>query len=164
MDPKQFFELAQDTLGFIGGGAETVDKVLKLFRSQAQGHSVAPAEVADLLDKARDDLIAAKQAQLGLLQALIELKLAMVQSDREAEIRQRYTLAALANGARVLALRPEYEGEEPDHYLCPDCGAKGNRSYLQPQGNALRCNPCDLLFLRARGGRDGLINDDAAIY
>ena len=66
--------------------------------------------------------------------------------------RERYVLHQWPSGALTYRVKPEAQGEEPDHHLCPACYAQAVKSLLQPAGiekghRALRCQKCHEVYL-----------------
>ena len=75
-------------------------------------------------------------------------------AELEAELRRlkeqktdadRYRLHTFPTGNHAYALKDPPRGDEREHYLCPTCFDRGNRSVLQPTGpqrEFLKCNAC----------------------
>lgn len=66
--------------------------------------------------------------------------------------RERYVLHQWSSGALTYRVKPEAQGEEPVHHLCPACYAQAVKSLLQPAGfeshhRALRCCKCREIYL-----------------
>lgn len=96
-----------------------------------------------------------KQAVIGLQDAIIglheKIRSAQIEYDDLAKAKRevenqladqkswnaeasRYQLHDLAPGVFVYALKPECKGNEPEHYLCPTCYSKKEKSILQRPG------------------------------
>jgi hypothetical protein len=100
--------------------------------------------IADALEKS----IAAREsyaAQLDRVKAL-EMELASLKA-WDAE-KQKYELKKVGEGAVAFMLKPEARGTDPAHWLCPNCFANGQKSFLNPTGKSAgrgwtyRCSNC----------------------
>lgn len=100
--------------------------------------------VADLLDK----LITARENQQTLLDRVgaLEAEIAGFK-DWERE-RQRYELNPIPGGVVAYMLKPAERGEQPPHWVCPQCFAQAKLSYFQPTGamihrlSVFKCGGC----------------------
>jgi len=57
----------------------------------------------------------------------------------------KYSLKEIAKGILVYTLKPEHQGSQPLHYLCPHCFGDRKRSILQkpsPDNSNLFCHAC----------------------
>jgi hypothetical protein len=101
--------------------------------------------VLDALDKAieareayaaQGDRIRALEAEVARLKAW----------DTE---KQDYELKKVGDGAVVYMLKPDKRGNDPPHWLCPNCYANGQKSFLNStgasagRGGIYRCSNCD---------------------
>lgn len=78
------------------------------------------------------EILSAQAVQATLLQRVSDLEKEVVQlKDWDAD-KKRYQLANIGNGVVALVLKPAMSNGEAMHYLCADCAAKGQKSYLQP--------------------------------
>lgn len=95
----------------------------------------------------QEKILAARELQTALLEQVGELEKEVARlKDWEAD-KKRYQLADIGNGVVGLALKPAMNNGEPIHYLCADCAAKGQKSYLQPHMRGsyyeqYKCNGC----------------------
>ena len=48
--------------------------------------------------------------------------------------KQNYELKPIGEGTVAYMLKPDKRGSEPPHWLCPNCYAKGQKSFLNPVG------------------------------
>jgi transposase-like protein len=67
--------------------------------------------------------------------------------DWETE-KQRYELKPVGTGVVACMLKPSARGQEPPHWLCPNCFEDGKKSYFQFSthagwGSVYRCKGCD---------------------
>jgi DNA-directed RNA polymerase subunit RPC12/RpoP len=101
------------------------------------------AAVIELQEK----ILVAQEAQSALINRVTELEKEVAHlRDWEAD-KKRYQLTDIGNGVVALALKPTMSNGEPAHYLCADCAAKTQKSYLQPHirgpyYNQYKCNGC----------------------
>jgi DNA-directed RNA polymerase subunit RPC12/RpoP len=105
--------------------------------------SVRNGAVIELQEK----ILAAQEAQSSLVNRVSELEKQVTQLKDWDTDKKRYQLANIGKGIVALALKPAMSNGEPMHYLCADCAAKGQKSYLQPhiRGSAYeqyKCNGC----------------------
>jgi hypothetical protein len=92
-------------------------------------------ELQQTILDALDGGIAAREAyskQLDRISAL-EAEVASLKA-WDAE-KQSYELKPVGYGSMAYMLKPEARGAEPPHWLCPNCFAKGQKSFLLPNGN-----------------------------
>ncbi|WP_226779543.1 hypothetical protein [Oceaniglobus trochenteri] len=145
MDYNSLLENSKLALDLVGGGTDIATKLRELLKRGNKGGEMSP-EVAELTLELQNQLINAQRAQLSILDSLIELKKEVMEADRQLELQRSYEPFATAGGAIVLALKPNEDGNQPVHYICPDCADDGKRRILQPQGTGKRCNPCEKFF------------------
>jgi hypothetical protein len=101
------------------------------------------AAVIELQEK----LLTAQSAQAALLEQVGELEKEVARLKAWEADKKRYQLADIGNGVVALALKPAMSNGEPTHYLCANCAAKGQKSYLQPHMRGsyyeqYKCNGC----------------------
>ena len=106
-------------------------------------------ELRLLLGEAVGKFVEAQKAQLAQLEEIAALKAKATKAgDWEAE-KQRYELKKVGGGAFAQMLKPPARGEEPPHWLCPTCFAKGQKAYFQFSarmsglGSVYRCKNCE---------------------
>ncbi|WP_083370024.1 hypothetical protein [Chromobacterium sphagni] len=111
------------------------------------------ADVQQQLFKAQADY-ATTQSRLKELKAEIE------QFKNWEQEKQRYQLHQLAEGTVVYRVKPDMQGDEPVHELCPNCYQNGVKSILQKYGiqnghHSVTCpNPnCRAVFLCEKQAR-----------
>jgi len=84
--------------------------------------------------------------------ASLQQKLAQITTELERyrdweSTASRYELTEMAGGAIVYAKKRTPNDTEAMHYLCPDCFAKRQKSFLQTEGGTIRyCKPCEVSF------------------
>ena len=108
-------------------------------------HDVAARDRAVI--ELQKEILAAQQAQSTLINRVGELEQEVTHLKDFAADKKRYQLANIGNGVVALALKQAMSNGEPMHYLCADCAAKGQKSYLQPHlrgshYNQYKCNGC----------------------
>lgn len=128
------------------GGLKTAFDVVKALIS-AKSESERLAAVADL----QTALIDIQQHTLGLQAKMAELQDEAITLRRSNEALQRretdlsrYQLVKFEEtGASAYRLKIEHvSAEEIEHYLCPNCYQKGEKSILQENGRSLFCPSC----------------------
>jgi len=107
-------------------------------------------------------LAIATDVQLNILETLTVTEAAKRRvADLEAEVialkewgseKSRYALYELGPGALVYHLKPELQGTDPVHYICPQCYQNNIKSILQaglPKdlNRTLECHRCNLSVL-----------------
>jgi len=135
------------------GGLKTAFDVAKALIS-AKSDSERLAAIADL----QAALIDIQHQTLALQAAMAELQDEAITLRRSNETLQRrstdlsrYQLVKFdETGAAAYRLRPEHVGgDEIDHYLCPNCYQKGEKSILQEDGRSLFCPSCAMrIYIR----------------
>lgn len=145
MDMDGLFESAQSAVDIIRGGTDIVKRLRELTKRSGDA-GISAAEINELTLDIQNQLIDAREAQITLLDALRDLKGQMEDVNSHLELQRRYEPYQTGAGSLVLALKAGEEGSEPAHYICPDCAAQGRRSFLQPQGTGICCNPCGTFF------------------
>ncbi len=101
------------------------------------------AAVIELQEK----ILVAQETQSTLITRVSELEQEVVCLKNWEADKKRYQLADIGRGVVALALKPTMNDGEPMHYLCADCAAKGQKSYLQPHirgphYDQYKCNSC----------------------
>ena len=85
--------------------------------------------ILDSLDKA----IEARQAYTEQLDAIRALEAEVAWLESIEYEKQRYELKSIGQGTLAFVLKPDTRGTETPHWLCPNCFAKGKKSFLQNQ-------------------------------
>lgn len=145
MELNGLFENANLAVGFVRSSVDLGEKLRQLIKGSEKG-GVSPVEVAELTLQLQNQLIGAQQAQMTVLNTLLDLKKQMIETDRRLELHSRYLPMETIGGAFVLVLKSSEARGEPHHYICPDCAEQGKRSFLQPSGTGKQCLPCDKFF------------------
>ena len=97
---------------------------------------------------AQQALFTAQEAQSAAARRIAELEQHIVQLERWSAEKERYQLEDAGQGSVAYHLKPGMEPGEPDHWICPACYEKGQKSILKhetlPTGGAqtLVCHPC----------------------
>lgn len=123
--------------------------------------------------KAQKDLLEVYSSLLELKEEIIIMRdqyaeLASVKRDLEHKLaerndweqtKSRYKLHQIEQGIFVYALKPEFQGDEPLHYLCPACMEKGQKGILSktsPGDYYYKCPICEWSFSTYHRGRESL--------
>lgn len=115
----------------------------------AEAFRAKSIDMMETIMRALDSGIEAREAyakQLDSVRAL-EAEIASLKA-WDAE-KQHYELKSVGNGAVAYILKPEARGTETPHWLCPNCFAKGQKSFLQSSGSMVmrqwiyECAGCD---------------------
>jgi rubredoxin len=105
------------------------------------------------------------QAKLSAMQQKID---ELTEAKRSAEAKldefsnwakeaEKYQLSDLGGRANVMVCKPEFSSEAADHWLCPNCFEKKEKSYLQFEGSkgvaliSYKCARCGYSILITSG-------------
>jgi hypothetical protein len=95
---------------------------------------------------AQQSAFAANSAQTALLTHIRQLETEVAEAKAWDTEKQRYQLSDVGLGSLAYTLRPEAQGAEPAHAICPGCYQKGKKSILQHDSELhfglLRCHEC----------------------
>lgn len=107
-------------------------------------------ELRSSLMELQQHVLDAKEEQLRLLNRIAELETRLADKAAQEEQRARYQLHRFEGGGFAYVLRPELQGDEPEHYLCSNCYAHGQYIILQPAGSNLwtgyKCPQCETVI------------------
>jgi hypothetical protein len=134
----------------IGEGSENAAKAVglaKQMRSLIPGKKDDPntAELRAAIVELSEKLIEAETKSLTVRRQLLDLQTAVFEAQKKSNDFARYELWKAPAGGVVYRLMPEMMGMRPQHYLCPNCLARGEKSYLQGEYSA-HCKPCDIYY------------------
>ena len=94
-------------------------------------------------------ILAAQEQQTSLVEQINTLKAEVATFETWDADKQCYELKPLGHqGVIAYAVKPEHEGTEPSHWICPDCYQRRKKSILQvikrfPGGSDVRlCQQC----------------------
>jgi hypothetical protein len=105
-------------------------------------------EMQQTIMSALDNGIAAREAYTKQLDRVGTLEAEVADLKAWDAEKQKYELKPNYSGAVAYMLKPNARGAEPPHWLCPNCFAKGKKSFLLPteRGSALtriyKCGDC----------------------
>ncbi len=100
-------------------------------------------------------LLEAQQAEAALIGEKQQLAKRVGELEAWDGEKQRYQLAEVGTGVFAYSLKPEAQGAEPDHKLCANCFAQGQKSFLQNEARSpgmsqyLCCQACGTELLIA---------------
>lgn len=84
--------------------------------------------------------------QAGLVERIRTLEAEIGKFQRWEDEKARYKLFQFSTGSFAYSVRPEAQGDEPEHYLCANCMDRAAKSILQPWGaGLLKCNTCQTI-------------------
>ena len=111
-------------------------------------------EVRELLIDAQSKIITEQRAHMETLEKCRRLEREAENRDAWERKMSRYKMRRVFNGNFVHELLGAHRDEEPAHWLCPGCAARGAVSVLQYDGKrrAWHCHPCG--FVMAEYGSD----------
>lgn len=102
--------------------------------------------VYDSLIDLKGELLSLQTQNAELSDVNHKLKQQLAEYDNWKKTESRYELKEFSPGIFVYALKEEFRGEEPLHYLCPACmqkRQKGIMSKTQINGSAYKCSICN---------------------
>ena len=141
--------------GLIGGslsGVKSGTEIAKDIRDLVSKPDPDLSEIKVRLVGLIDQLLHAKEAQMAIQDALLELQREQLRLDRFAQEATRYQLANTDMGGLVYSLKPDDQSGEPPHDLCASCFQRGQKSILQRVGfNTLGCTQCNERVYRSDG-------------
>jgi hypothetical protein len=125
--------------------AKEISKSLITLRDEEMIRS----RVFDLTNNLMDlqqQMMQAQVEQMELVKKVADLEAALQRATRQDEERGRYQLHKFPKGDVAYVLRPEFQLEEPEHYLCSNCFEKGERVTLHSASGwgwaGLKCPRC----------------------
>ena len=89
--------------------------------------AIRNAAIIELQEK----ILAAREAQSALLDRVRALETEVTDLKTWEAEKKRYDLKEVGPRIFVYALKPETQGTEPPHWICPSCYQKGKKSILQ---------------------------------
>ena len=142
-------------VGLAGGslsGVKSITEIAKDIKDLVSKPNPDLSEINLRLVGLMDQLLAAKQAQMTLQNALLDLQREQQRLDRFSQEATRYQMAKTDMGGLVYTLKPGHENGEPPHDLCASCFQRGQKSILQRVGfNTLGCSQCNERVYRSDG-------------
>lgn len=88
-------------------------------------------ELTNSLMELQQQLMNAQVEQMNLVKQVGELQTALSNAQSREDSRTRYQLHQFPMGNFAYALKPEFQGSEPEHFLCSNCFDKGDKVTLQ---------------------------------
>lgn len=108
------------------------------------------AKVFDLTSALTDlqqQLMTAQTEQMDLVQRLQAVQKDLELAQQQNGLRDQYSLHQFGTGNFAYRLNPEFQSEQPEHYLCSNCFEQGNRVTLQRHYTmysiGLKCPRCE---------------------
>lgn len=126
-------------------GLGAVKTAFDMVKALQNIHDVAARDRAVI--ELQKEILSAQEAQSALIKRVGELENEVTDLKNWETDKKRYQLTDIGGGVVALALKPAMSNGEPMHYLCADCAAKGEKSYLQPHirgpyYDEYSCNRC----------------------
>jgi Zn-dependent M16 (insulinase) family peptidase len=108
-------------------------------RALLANDKTASKEVKEKLSALLDEIIAAKQINIQVIDAVSALKTELDKYQRFDQLLARYQLTETAVGFMVYKVKKNADIDEPEHYICPNCVEDKIRSILQGPSDYKSC-------------------------
>ena len=118
-------------LGGLKGAFETV-KALVGIRDAVLTQSTV-AELLGQIVAAQEGALRLQERESALTRQVDELEQCIAQMETWSREKERYKLAQIGDGPLAYALKEDAAGQEPAHYLCPNCYNESHKSILQEE-------------------------------
>lgn len=103
-------------------------------------------DLTQSLMELQQQLMTAQMEQMQLVEKVQKLENQNAQLQKQADLDSRYELHKFETGAFCYRLKPELNGDQPEHFLCSKCFERGIRSTMhQSKGSyhaSLICPEC----------------------
>ena len=150
-----------DLSGFTAAidGLKAIKDLIKKAIEMKTDNAVAEkaTEIYEHLISVQEQLLMLQSEHSAMSRLKDDLERQVVELVQWGEDKTRYELHRLASGSLVYRIKPDCQGAEPTHYLCPNCYSKNIKSVLQFGGykdshSTLQClNPdCGAVVLDER--------------
>lgn len=100
----------------------------------AEAFRTKSIELQQVILEALDGAISAREAYSKQLDRISALEAEVADLKAWDAEKQRYELKPVGYGVMAYMLKPDARGSEPPHWLCPNCFAKRQKSFLQSSG------------------------------
>ena len=87
------------------------------------------AAVIELQEK----ILAAQEQQTSLLEYVIQIEEKLESFEKWENEKKRYEMETTSGGSVIWSVRPDAQGSELPHKICPNCYENRKRSILQPK-------------------------------
>lgn len=115
-----------------------------------RGEEAVRSRVFDLtqsLMELQQQLMTAQLEQMALVKRVGELESTLGKANARADAESKYQRHTFETNSFAYKLKPEFQGEQLEHYLCSNCFENGEMVTLQPAGGlgwkGLRCPRCE---------------------
>ena len=114
----------------------------------AEAFRTRSIELQSVIAEALGQVIEAREAHSAQIDRIKALETEVADLKAWDADKKRYELKSVGIGVSAYMLKPEERGTEQPHWLCPNCHAKGHKSFLQASGARLgramayRCSGC----------------------
>lgn len=141
---------AYEGLKAIYGGVKGLADIKEEFAVKAKA-----AELLDLVTSAQGKIFEIQASYTTALSRIDELEAEIVKTKNWAHEKARYKLHELMPGTLVYRIKPECQGLDPGHDICPNCYEQGIKSILQASGTyegfrRVECPFCKAKYLSER--------------
>jgi len=113
--------------------SNTIAKAMMNFRD-AEAFRSKCIELQGVALEALERAIAAREAQTAQTDRIRALEAEVAHLKSWNAERENYELKKCGEGSIAYMLKPEKRGSEPPHWLCPNCFATGQKSFLISTG------------------------------
>jgi hypothetical protein len=100
----------------------------------AEAFRAKSIELQGVVLEALDKAIEAREAYSSQADRIRSLEAEVTHLKNWDAEKQNYELKKVGDNAVAYMLKPDKRGSEPPHWLCPNCFAKGEKSFLMPTG------------------------------
>jgi hypothetical protein len=139
-------------LDWFAAGAASTKTAIDIAKSLVtlKGEEAVRSRVFDLtqsLMELQQQLMTAQLEQMELVKRVGELESNLSRVNARTDVESKYQRHAFETGYFAYKLKPEFQGTDPEHYLCSNCFEKGDMVTLQKGGGmgwkGLRCPRCE---------------------
>lgn len=139
-------------LDWFAAGVASTKTAMDIAKSLATLHNeeAVRARVFDLtqsLMELQQQLMTAQMEQMDLVKKVEKLETDLSKAIARTNTEGRYQRHVFCTGSFAYKLKPEFEGNEVEHYLCSNCFEKNEFVTLQPSGGmgwkGLKCPRCE---------------------
>src|SRR6185437_12466554 len=97
----------------------------------AEAFRAKSIELQQIILDALEKGISAREAQSAQLDCIHALEAEVTRLKAWGTEQEQYDLKSIGQGAVAYILKPEARSTKAPHWLCPNCFAKGQKSFLQ---------------------------------
>jgi hypothetical protein len=115
----------------------------------AEAFRAKSLEMQEGIMRALESAIDAREAYADQLKAIRTLEAEVTRLKAWDAEKEKYELKSVGQGCMAFMLKPDARGSHPPHWLCPNCYARGKKSFFQSTGSSIghsrvyKCVGCD---------------------